>query len=74
MRKIIKYLRALIESDTKESSKRFLALYTVLCLVTYAVVRFTNKENIVLVLAELLSFAIGVLGITAWQKIKKTIK
>tara|TARA_R110000822_G_scaffold290366_1_gene412417 strand:- start:110 stop:328 length:219 start_codon:yes stop_codon:yes gene_type:complete len=70
MTKLIRYLKALIENDSKESSKRFLALYTVLCLATYAVVGFTNKENVVLVIAELLSFAIGVLGITAWQKIK----
>jgi len=70
MPKIVKYLKALIESNSKESSKRFLALYTVLCLATYAVVGFTSKDNVVLVIAELLSFVVGVLGITAWQKIK----
>jgi len=71
MTKIVKYLKALIESDSKESSKRFLALYTVLCLVTYAVLRYTNKDNLSLVLAELLSFTVGTLGIAAWQKFKK---
>lgn len=71
MTRIVKYLKALIESDSKESSKRFLALYTVLCLVTYAVLRYTNKDNLSLVLAELLSFTVGTLGIAAWQRFKK---
>ena len=70
MTKVVKYLKALIDSNSKESSKRFLALYTMLFLVTFAVLKYTNSNNLVMVLAQLLSFVIAVLGVATWQKIK----
>lgn len=67
--KISKYLKSLINADTKESSKRFIALFTML-LSTYVVVAFTNKSNAVQVLGELLLFVLVLLGLAVWQSRK----
>ena len=55
--KILEYLEKLTQADTNESSKRFVFIYLVLFLITYIVVRFTNKDNVELILAELIGFA-----------------
>ena len=67
---MINYLKNLIKSNTNESSKRFLSLYVVLFLVSYVVIRYTNSDNLVLVLIQLLSFVVGTLGIATYQQIK----
>ena len=56
------------KEGTKESSKRSLAIYCVIVLSTYVVVRFTDRNNMEMVLAQLLSAAFGFLGITAFEK------
>ena len=55
------YIKKLIRSNSPESSKRFLAIYTVLLLATYAVIRYTNSENLTTVLAELLGFVLALI-------------
>lgn len=67
--KFFSYLKRLIEKHTNESSKRFIAL-TVTLLVIYATLRYTTSENIVLVLGELLSFILVLMGVAVWENIK----
>ena len=69
--KLFKYFEKLTGADTKESSKRFVFIYIILVLVTYIVLRFTDKSNLELVLGELLAFA-GTLAYVA-TKHKKSI-
>jgi len=71
MNKLIEYFNKLTQADTNESSKRFSALYTVLILITYIVARFTNKDNLVIVLTTLCSFALALFSVAVWQGIKK---
>jgi uncharacterized membrane protein HdeD (DUF308 family) len=66
---MIKYLRKLILSDSKESSKRFIALYSMI-LVTFIVVVFTNSTNNVIVLTTLCGFVLTLVGVSAWQAVK----
>lgn len=67
--KLIRYIKKLIEKHSNESSKRFIAL-VVTCLVIYATIRYTTAENIVLVLVELLSFILVLLGVASWENLK----
>jgi len=65
------YIKKLIRSNSPESSKRFLAIYTVLFLATYAVIRYVNSENLTTVLAEVLGFVLALMGIASYQNILK---
>lgn len=68
--KLINYIKKLINRRSNESSKRFIALSTMF-LVAYATFRFTTKDNIVSVLAELLSFILVLMGVAVWENIKR---
>lgn len=68
-RDIAEFLRNIIKIDTQESSKRFVALYSML-LVSYVVIRFTDKSNAITVLEYLLMFVGVLMGVIAWQKTK----
>jgi hypothetical protein len=68
--KVILYLKKLINRKSNESSKRFMALATMM-LITYAVLRYTTTENIVLVLGELLGFILVLMGVAVWENIKR---
>lgn len=70
MRKVFAYLRKLIESRSKESSKRFMALMTMI-LIYYAVLRYTTEDNIQLVLVELLGFILVLSGVAVYENIKR---
>ncbi len=67
--KPIEYLRKLTLGGNRESSKRFIALFTMM-IVTYIVCRFTNIDNVELILAELLTFITTLLGIAAYESVK----
>jgi len=67
--RLFRYIKRLIEKQSNESSKRFIAL-SVTCLVIYASVRYTNKDNIVLILGELLGFILVLMGVAVWENIK----
>lgn len=73
MKKIGIFLKNLIKSKASESSKRFIAL-TSLILIYYVVLRFTNAENLELVLGELISFILVLTGQSVWEKIRKNQK
>jgi hypothetical protein len=66
---MIEYLRKLTLGGNQESSKRFIALITML-LVTYIVCRYTNASNVEFILAELLTFVTTLLGIAAYESVK----
>lgn len=67
MKKLIEYFRNLSNAESKESSKRFVALYVGIVLISYIVFRFTSPENAELILVELIGFVGLLLGVAAWQ-------
>lgn len=67
--KVFEYLYRLTLGGNKESSKRFIALYSSL-LLTYAVCVYTSKENVVAVIAELSLLILSLLGIAAYENVK----
>jgi len=62
--KLWNYIKKLIESDSQESSKRFIALFIVI-LITYTVIRFTNTKNYIDVLVILRNFVLALAGVGA---------
>jgi len=74
MKHLLEYFRRLTLGGNKESSKRFLAVYIGFPLATYVVVRFTTVENMEMVLAQLLTFVISLLGIASYENHKSINK
>ena len=68
--KLLNYIKKLILSDSKESSKRFIAIYSML-LISFVTVAYTNKDNAVVVLTTLCGFVLSLVGVTAWLASKK---
>ena len=68
--KAFNYIKKLINNKSSESSKRFVAL-SVTILVYYVAIRYANKDNIVLILGELLTFILVLFGVASWETIKK---
>ena len=60
----------LLKGKEGYSSKRFIALWSIIILVTPIVYTNTNKENLTTVLTILCSFIGGLVGITVVQNIK----
>ena len=67
--RIFEYIKKLIGKKSNESSKRFISLI-ITFLIVYSTLRYTNKDNIILVLGELLSFILVLMGVTVWESIK----
>lgn len=75
MIKIFNWFNNLLKNNTNASSKRFVALYIVLFLITYVVFRYTDKSNIEVVLIELLGATTVLMGVASWENVKvKTTK
>jgi len=70
IRNIVQFFKKLTQHKSVESSKRFMALATML-IIYYIVLRFTNNENVELILAELLSFILVLSGVSVYEKINK---
>ena len=69
-KEIAEFLSKLIQSDTPESSKRFIALIMT-TLIAFVVIGFTNHENMLLVLGELIFFVSTLVWIaTRGDKVK----
>jgi hypothetical protein len=66
---MIKYLKQLIANNTKESSKRFIAIFTAVGLVALAFI-YTNSSNIVTVLTILTTYVLALIGVTVYDKFK----
>ena len=67
---IFSYLHSLTVTSTKESSKRFMSLFTLLSLVVYVVVIWTDKDNAHMVLAELLLFIAALAGVATYESVQ----
>lgn len=67
--KFLNYLKLLIQSDSKESSKRFIAIFTAISLVGLAFL-YTDTKNITTVLAILTGYVLTLIGVTVYDKIK----
>jgi len=65
MKNILKYIKRLILSDSRESSKRAIMLYTML-LITFVVVVFTTVSNAIIILTTLCSFVLALAGVATW--------
>ena len=70
MNRIISFFRRLTEGNSKESSKRFMALFAMI-LASYVVIRFADSKNSEFILAELLSFILMISGVASWQNIRQ---
>lgn len=70
MLKLIEYFKKLTLGGSKESSKRFIALYIGVILITYVVLRFTDSTNNEIILGELIAFVLTLLGIASYETIK----
>ena len=68
--KFFAYIKKLIERRSNESSKRFIALF-ISILVVYSTIRYTTRDNIVLILGELLGFILVLMGVAVWESIKR---
>jgi hypothetical protein len=68
---LFRYIKKLILIESKESSKRAIAVYSV-ALITYVVVRFTDSNNAVIILTTLCSFVLALVGVASWQAVKKS--
>ena len=66
----LEYLKKLIKKDSQESTKRFLAILCFFLLVDYIVIRYTNSKNYEIVLGELLTFILVLLGVASWQSVQ----
>ena len=70
MKNILKYIKSLISSDSKESSKRFIMLLITL-LIVGVVIAFTTVSNLPTILITLCGFVLALAGVTSWQHNKK---
>lgn len=72
-KKVLGYLGRLIQSDSRESSKRAIALFITL-IIGVIVVLYTNPANLLLVLGELIFFVTSLLYIATNGKLPKIWK
>jgi hypothetical protein len=68
LKRLIEYFKSLTYGTSKESSKRFIALYVGVVLISYIVFVFTRPSNVEMVLGELVAFVCVLLGVAAWER------
>lgn len=73
MKKIKAFLTKIIQSDSKESSKRFSAIFSLLVATILSFV-YTREHTLSIILPMWLSFILTLLGFAVWEKIKKDDK
>jgi hypothetical protein len=66
--KIINFILNLIRTNSNESSKRFLAIYSTLFLQTFVVLKYTTPENSTWMLMELVGFVLVLVGVATWER------
>lgn len=66
------FLLKLIQSESNESSKRFLAVYGTLILMSWIVFVYTNESNAEYVLAELIGFVLVLCGVASWERVNRS--
>ena len=72
MKKLTNFFKSLAQSNSNDSSKRFLAIYVTLALITFIVLLYTNDKNNVMVLTTLCGFVLALVGVASWQSIKSS--
>lgn len=68
--KIKTFFNNLLNSENPTSSKRLLALYIGLFLISYLSIKYTDQNNLVSVLINLSALVLALFGVSAWEKIK----
>jgi len=68
---MIEFLKNIIKSNTKESSKRFIAIWVMVLITAVVAVALWKDSDIFSVLASLIAFVCTLLGIATWQTTKK---
>ena len=71
MRRFLSYLKGLTSSNAEDSSKRFIAMYIFVGLVSFIVIAYTSTRNIELILGELCATGLLLLGVSSWEKRNK---
>lgn len=72
MEKIKNFFNKIISSDSKESSKRFIALWA-MSLLTYVILRYTETSNSLSIGGALMTFILSLLGVAVYEKIQTNI-
>lgn len=72
MEKIKNFFNKIISSDSKESSKRFIALWA-MSLLTYVILRYTETSNSSSIGGALMTFILSLLGVAVYEKIQTNI-
>lgn len=70
MKNILKYIKSLILSDSKESSKRFIMLVITL-LIVGVTIAFTTVATLPAILITLCGFVLALAGVASWQSNKQ---
>lgn len=70
MKRIIQFFASLVRSGSQESSKRFLALYSGIILISYLVFTFSSSENVEYILGEIIFFVLVLVGAAVYQATK----
>jgi len=71
--RVIAYIKSVINSKSAESSKRFLAMWTMLLVTAVVIAAIFKHANLTAVLSLLLSFVATLLGIATWQAHKENV-
>jgi len=66
MKIMIKFFSNLMRTNTQESSKRFVALMSVI-VVFILIFLYTDKTNAELIIGEILSFILVLFGVATWE-------
>jgi len=69
MKNILKYIKSLTFSDSKESSKRFIML-TITALIVGIVIAYTTAATLPIILTTLCGFVLALAGVASWQSNK----
>tara|TARA_R110002012_G_scaffold289366_1_gene482412 strand:+ start:282 stop:515 length:234 start_codon:yes stop_codon:yes gene_type:complete len=70
MKNILKYIKNLILSDSKESSKRFIMLVITLLIIGITIA-FITVETLPSILITLCGFVLALAGVASWQSNKQ---
>jgi hypothetical protein len=73
MKNTLKYIKKLVLSDSKESSKRFIMLTSTLLIIGITIA-FTTSTTLPAILITLCGFVLALAGVASWQSNQITKK
>lgn len=71
IKKVLDFLKKIIQNGTKESSKRLIAIWSMLLVTIVVITAISLSNDYISILIALLSFISGVLGLSTYQNIKQ---